>query len=81
MKERISYNISGLLAPYSMLPFVRLSTSVLIEREDSYHPKPNLIVLVTHTVEKAISRGILPRYICHGIVHTKITEVTLQIAR
>lgn len=81
MKERISYNISSLLAPYSMLPFVRLSTQVvLIEREDSHRPKPNLKVLVTHTVEKAISRGILPRYTYHGIVHAKITVVTLQIA-
>ena len=64
-----------------MLPFVRLSTSVLIEREDSHHPKPNLTVLVTHTVEKAISCGFLPRYTYHGIVNTKITVVTLQIAR
>ena len=55
--------------------FVRLSTSVFIEKEDSHHPKPNLIVLVTHTVEKAISRGILRRYIYRGIVHIKITVV------
>ena len=55
--------------------FVRLTISVFIEKEDSHHPKPNLRVLVTHTVEKAISRGILRRYIYRGIVRIKITVV------
>lgn len=55
--------------------FVRLSTSAFIEKEDSHHPKPNLIVLVTYTVEKSISRDILRRYIYGGIVHIKITVV------
>ena len=61
--------------PFSYDQFVRLSTSVFIENEDSHHPKPNLIVLVTYSVEKAISRGILRRYIYGGIVHIKITVV------